>query len=111
MSLAFLNCFIQLILISILTNINLITGKITYYEFCYEINTTIKISCSYFSAQNNFYSFNGNYSQITSSNSAGYTTTTNFTAGINYFEIKNLNTRDRKIEAETGTTTGSIRCE
>jgi hypothetical protein len=48
---------------------------------------------------------------ITSSNSAGYTTTTNFTAGINYFEIKNLNTRDRKIEAETGTTTGSIRCE
>ena len=50
MSLAFFNCFIQLILISILTNINLITGKITYYEFCYEINTTIKISCSYFSA-------------------------------------------------------------
>jgi hypothetical protein len=48
---------------------------------------------------------------ITSSNSAGYTTTTNFTAGINYLEIKNLNTRDRKIEAGTGTTTGSIRCE
>ena len=112
MSLLFFKCFIKLVFILILININLITGQITYNEFCNEINTSFKISCFYPSGnqiQNTYYSFNGNYSQITNSSSSGYTITNS--GNINYLEINNLNTRDRKIVSGTGTTSSFIRCE
>jgi len=101
----------KLLLILILININSTTGQVTFYEFCNEINTPIKINCNYPQNQNlnNFYSFDGNYSRINSSN--GYTLIHDQSGKINYLEIKNLNTRDRKIVAGTGTTSPFIRCE
>jgi hypothetical protein len=111
MPLPLFNSIYKLLFILILININLTTGQVTFYELCNEINTPIKINCTYSSSQNpnNFYSFDGNYSQINSS--IAYTITNNNSARVNYLEIKNLNTRDRKIVAGTGTTSSFIRCE
>jgi hypothetical protein len=113
MPLPLFNSIYKLLFILILININLTTGQVTFYEFCNEINTPIKINCNYPQNQNlnNFYSFDGNYSQITNSPSTGYTLTNSILARLNYLEIKNLNTRDRKIVAGTGTTSSFIRCE
>jgi hypothetical protein len=115
MSLLIINSIFKLVLILILVNINVTSGQITNYDFCNEINTPIKINCSYPQNQNpnNFYSFNGNYSQINNSSSTGYTLTNNNSGNINYLEIKNLNTRDRIIVAgiAIGTATSSKRCE
>jgi hypothetical protein len=119
MPLPLFNSIYKLVLILILINIYLTSGQVAFYEFCNEINTPIKINCTYSSSQNpnqnqnlnNFYSFDGNYSQITNSPSTGYTLTNNNSARVNYLEIKNLNTRDRKIVAGTGTTSPFIRCE
>ena len=112
MPLPLFNSIYKLLFILILININLTTGQVTFYEFCNEINTPIKINCTYSSSSqnlNNFYSFDGNYSQINSS--IAYTITNDNSARVNYLEIKNLNTRDRKIVAGTGTTSSFIRCE
>jgi len=111
MPLPLFNSIYKLVLILILINTNSTTGHVTFYELCNEINTAIKINCNYPQNQNlnNFYSFDGNYSQINSS--IAYTITNNNSARVNYLEIKNINTRDRKIVAGTGTTSPFIRCE
>jgi hypothetical protein len=109
MPLPLFNSIYKLLFILILININLTTGQVTFYELCNEINTPIKINCTYSQNPNNFYSFDENYSQINSS--IAYTITNDNSARVNYLEIKNLNTRDRKIVAGTGTTSSFIRCE
>ena len=112
MSMLIFNFILKLVFILLFTNINLISGQIqTSYRFCNEINTPLKINCSYpiMQTPNNFYRNDGSLTQIVTSTTAGYIVSSNTTERINYLEIKNLNTRDRIIVAGAGP--NQLRCD
>ena len=114
MSMLIFNFIFKLVFILLFTNINLISGQIqTSYRFCNEINTQLKINCSYPNTQtaNNFYRNDGSLTQIVASTTAGYIVSSNTSERINYLEIKNLNTKDRNIVAGSTSNVNQIRCD